>query len=64
MNNIETIYYVRDAVACLGVLVGFGGAIFLFIRRKTLPGILALIGFVFLGLEPLAGCYPVARIGE
>jgi hypothetical protein len=53
MNNIETIYYVRDAVACLGVLVGFGGSIFLFVRRKTMPGILALIGFIFLGLEPL-----------
>jgi hypothetical protein len=51
-NNIETIYYVRDAVACLGVLVGFGGAIFLFVRRKIMPGILALIGFIFLGLEP------------
>jgi hypothetical protein len=53
MNNIEILYYVRDAVACLGVLVGLGGAIFLFSRKKTMPGILALIGFIFLGIEPL-----------
>lgn len=28
-------------------------AVFLFFRKKTLPGILALIGFLFLGIEPL-----------
>ena len=53
MSNIEVFYYLRDAVACLGVLVGLGGAVFLFIRKKTLPAILALIGFAFLGVEPL-----------
>jgi hypothetical protein len=53
MSTIEILYYVRDAVACLGVLVGLGGAAFLFIRKKALPGILALIGFIFLGVEPL-----------
>ena len=53
MNNIEVLYYVRDAVACLGVLVGLGGAVFLFTRKKPLPAILAMIGFIFLGIEPL-----------
>ncbi len=53
MNTIEILYYVRDAAACLGVLVGVGGAVFLFMRKKALPGILALIGFIFLGIEPL-----------
>jgi len=53
MSTIEVFYYVRDAIACLGVLVGLGGAVYLFIRKKTLPGILALIGFIFLGIEPL-----------
>jgi hypothetical protein len=52
-NNIEVLYYLRDAVACLGVLVGLGGAVFLLIRKKTLPAILALIGFILLGVEPL-----------
>ena len=53
MSNIEVFYYVRDAIACLGILVGLGGAVYLFIRKKTLPAILALIGFIFLGIEPL-----------
>jgi hypothetical protein len=53
-NNIEIYYYIRDAVACLGVLVGVGGAIFLFVKKKTLPAILSLLGFFALGLEPLA----------
>jgi hypothetical protein len=52
MNNIEILYYVRDAVAFLGVLVGLGGAVFLFTRKKVMPGILALIGFILLGIEP------------
>ncbi len=52
MNNIEIVYFIRDAVACLGVLVGLGGAIFLFTRKKTLPGILTLLGFGLLGIEP------------
>jgi hypothetical protein len=43
---------VRDAGACLGVLVGLGGAVFLFTRKKVMPGILALIGFILLGIEP------------
>jgi hypothetical protein len=52
-NTIEILYYVRDAAACLGVLVGLVGAVILFIRKKTFPGILALIGFFLLGVEPL-----------
>ena len=51
--DYNVLFGVRDAIACLGVLVGLGGAIFLLIRKKTLAGILALIGFIFLGLEPL-----------
>jgi hypothetical protein len=53
MDNIETYYYIRDAVACVGVLIGFGATIFLFIRKKAGAAILSLLGFVFLGLEPL-----------
>jgi hypothetical protein len=52
-SALNTLYWLRDAVACLGVLVGVGGAIFLFVRKKTLAAVLSLIGFVFLGLEPL-----------
>ena len=52
-TNIEVYYYIRDAVACLGVMIGVGGAIFLFIKKKTLPAILSLLGFIALGMEPL-----------
>jgi hypothetical protein len=52
-NTINVLYYLRDAIACLGVLVSLGGTVFLFIRRKTFPAILALIGFLLLGVEPL-----------
>jgi hypothetical protein len=53
MDNIEILYYIRDAVACLGILIGLGGAVFLFIKKKTLPAVLSLLGFLALGLEPL-----------
>lgn len=53
MNNLNLVYWLRDAVACLGTLVGVGSAIFLFIRKKTLPAILALVGFLLLAVEPL-----------
>ncbi len=53
MDPIEVFYYVRDGAACLGVLVGLVAAVFLFTRKKTFPGVLALIGFFLLGIEPL-----------
>jgi hypothetical protein len=53
MNNIEALYYIRDAIICVGVLAGFLGATLLFIRRKVLPGSLALMGFTLLGIEPI-----------
>lgn len=53
MSNIEVLYYIRDAVICVGVLAGFLGATLLFIRRKVLPGSLALMGFTLLGIEPI-----------
>jgi hypothetical protein len=53
MSTIETYYYIRDAVACVGVLIGFGGTVFLFIRKKPTAAVLSALGFIFLGLEPL-----------
>jgi hypothetical protein len=53
VNNINVMYWLRDVVACIGPLVGIGGAIFLFIRKKTLPAVLALVGFLLLAVEPL-----------
>ena len=51
--DYNVLYWLRDAIACLGILVGLGGAIFLFTRKKTVPGILTLVGFLALGLDPL-----------
>ena len=53
MDQYQILYIIRDALACLGVLIGFGGSIFLFTRKKTLPTILSLVGFLFLGIEPI-----------
>jgi hypothetical protein len=53
MDNITTYYYIRDAVACVGVLIGFVATVFLFIRKKAAAAILSALGFIFLGLEPL-----------
>jgi hypothetical protein len=53
MANYEVLYWLRDVAACLGALVGIGGAVFLFIRKKPLPAVLALIGFVMFSVDPL-----------
>ena len=52
--NIDTIYNIRNAVSCLGFLVGIGAGIFLIVRKRTLAGILFIAGFVLFSLEPLA----------
>ena len=64
MNNLEFLYYLRDAIACLGVLVGLGAAVFLFIRKKTLPAILSLLGFTLLGIEPLLDIFIWRMLGN
>ena len=53
MDQFQIIYILRDTLACPGVMVGFGGAIFLLIKKKTMPAILSLIGFLLLGAEPI-----------
>ncbi|KAF0107390.1 MAG: hypothetical protein FD146_1868 [Anaerolineaceae bacterium] len=53
MDTIDIYYYIRDTLACLGVLIGIGGAVFLFVKKKTLPAILSLVGFLFLAVEPI-----------
>jgi hypothetical protein len=53
LMNVNAMYWLRDVIACIGPLVGIGGAIFLFLRKKPLPAVLSLIGFVMLAIEPL-----------
>jgi hypothetical protein len=51
---MDTFYNVRNAILCLGFLLGIGGGIFLIIRKRKLAGILAIVGFLFLSLEPIS----------
>lgn len=52
--NVDTIYYLRNAISCLGFLIGTIGGIILVTRNKGLPGWLATIGFMLFGISELA----------
>ncbi len=54
MDSYQIPFILRDAFLCLGMLIGIGGGVFLLIRKKTAPGILAMAGFVLFSLEPIA----------
>jgi hypothetical protein len=45
------LYFVSDALMCLAYLAGIVGGVITLTRRKVVPGILAIVAFVFLGLE-------------
>lgn len=51
--DYNALYWLDDVISCLGILVGVGGAIFLFTRRKTVPAVLVLIGFLAMALHPI-----------
>ncbi len=50
--SMSTVYNIHTAVQCLGALLGIGMGVFLIIRKRTLGGILALVGFVLFSAEP------------
>lgn len=52
MTNI--FWLIRNAILCLGFLFGMGTGIFLITRKRTVAGVLATIGFLLFGLEPIA----------
>lgn len=52
-NLVNTFYYIQLSLTCLGLLVGLGLGVFLIIRKRMLPGILALTGFFLFGLQPV-----------
>jgi hypothetical protein len=52
-QTLDVMLWIRDALGCLGVLVGLVSAIFLIVRKKPAMGILALAGFLLLSAEPL-----------
>ncbi len=51
--NSQLFYNIRDALLCLGFLIGFVGGIVLLVRKKTGAGILAILGFFLFSLDPL-----------
>jgi hypothetical protein len=53
MDSSYIPYLFLDCLACTGSLVGSGVGIFLLTRRQTTAGILALIGFLLLSVNPV-----------
>jgi hypothetical protein len=51
--DYNVLYWIKDVFSCVAILIGIGGAVFLFLRKKIAPAILALIGFLAMGLEPI-----------
>jgi hypothetical protein len=51
-SSLATAYDIRDGLLCVITLFGLIGGILLLVRRKILPGILALVGFLLLGVYP------------
>jgi len=52
-NLINAFYYIHLALTCLGFLLGLGVGVFLIMRKRMLPGILALAAFFLFGLTPV-----------
>jgi hypothetical protein len=50
----EFLYYLIQAVQCLVYLAGFVAGILLLARKRTLPGILALVAYFLIGLGAIA----------
>lgn len=53
-NTVSLFYYIRDAMLCIGFLIGIGVGVLLIVRKRTQAGILAVAGFALFGVEPIA----------
>jgi hypothetical protein len=51
--NMTLIYTLMNAAQCLAYLLGAGAGVFMLVRKKTVPGILALAGFVLFGISEI-----------
>ena len=51
--SVNVMYDIRNVLLCLGFLIGFSTGILLIVRKRKLPGILALAGFFLFSLEPI-----------
>jgi hypothetical protein len=45
------LYYISDALICIIYLIGIVAGVIALTRKKMLPGILAVVAFLFFGLE-------------
>ncbi|MCB0034553.1 MAG: hypothetical protein KDE51_11060 [Anaerolineales bacterium] len=54
MDNLQLFYYMRDGLGCLGALIGLGASLSLLSRQQHKAGLLALLGFACLAIEPAA----------
>ena len=52
--DISLVYNLRDALLCLSFLVGVGAGVMAIVRQYRITGILALVGFLLLGVDPIA----------
>lgn len=50
----QAIYYIVDALLCVTYLAGIAAGIIALARKKMLAGILAIVAFLFFGLEVVA----------
>jgi len=51
--SMSWVYNLQNVIQCLGALLGMGMGVFLLIRKRTMAGILALVGFILFSLEPI-----------
>ena len=54
IHEIQPLYAIRDGIICLVCLACMGGSLVFFSRRQYRVAWLVLVGFLLLGLEPVA----------
>jgi hypothetical protein len=47
----QALYYIADALLCIAYLVGIVAGVIALARKKILPGVLAIVAFLFFGLQ-------------
>ena len=53
MNGLKILHYTLQSLLCLAEIVGIIAGILAISRKKTLPGVLSIAGFLLLGLSLL-----------
>jgi hypothetical protein len=53
MNGLKILHYTLQSLLCLAEIAGIIAGILAISRKKTLPGVLSVVGFLLLGLSLL-----------